>query len=513
MSAREVSVEVDPDSENACDSSVQPIRAQSRRPIERWWKDDDAEAERLEALRLTGLLDSSPEEAFDRVSRLAARLLRSPTALISFVDDTRQFVKSGVGFGGPFADSRQVPVEHSFCKYVVRDAEPLIIPNTHEHPVVSESFGVKELGVGAYAGVPLITSDNHALGVICVFDGVPRDWSEEDVATLRDLAASVVTEIELRKKVKEEQDARALLDNVVAQAGDGIVVVRKKGEPFIYNPAAAKILGQLGPGSTLSTWAERNELFCADGITNYRVDELPMRRALRGEPTEQAVIGLRLPGDSELTWLCATGRPLDGGGGVVIFRDITVQKRQEARLADLSIKDELTSLYNRRGLVALAEQQLCMARRKGTASALFFVDLNGMKAINDRLGHEAGDAALIDTAAVLRTTFRESDVVARLGGDEFVVFAPEVLLADVPIIVDRLRRRVDERNASTSTKFSLSLSIGMSHCDAASTRTVEAMLAEADARMYEEKQQRRKRNGASMHPVPASSQPPSVRLR
>lgn len=167
--------------------------------------------DRLAALEDTALLDSLPEESFDRLARLASRLLNAPVALVSLVEQERQFFKSCVGLPEPWASLRETPLSHSFCQHVVNAGEPLIIENAREHPLVRDNLAIRDLDVIAYAGIPLITSAGHALGSFCAIDSKPRRWTEDEIATLRDLAASVVTEIEMRALGAERAQAQAAL--------------------------------------------------------------------------------------------------------------------------------------------------------------------------------------------------------------------------------------------------------------------------------------------------------------
>jgi signal transduction histidine kinase len=164
------------------------------------------DARRLGALRATGLLDSPPEEAFDRLTRLVTRILGVPVALVTLVDGHRQFFKSCVGLPEPWATQRETPLSHSFCQYTVTTGEPLVIDDAREHPQLRENLAIPDLGVVAYAGIPLQTADGHTLGTFCAIDTRPRRWSESDLATLRDLAASAATEIELRVALQMARD-------------------------------------------------------------------------------------------------------------------------------------------------------------------------------------------------------------------------------------------------------------------------------------------------------------------
>ncbi len=164
---------------------------------------------RLEALRRTALLDTPAEEAFDRLARLATRALNAPVALVSLVDRDRQFFKSCVGLPPPWCDTRQTPLTYSFCQHVVATGKPLFIEDARQHPVLRESLAVDQLQVVAYAGIPLKTSQGETLGTFCVIDRVPRVWTQVELSILEDLAASVMTEIELRATKDLEVQARA----------------------------------------------------------------------------------------------------------------------------------------------------------------------------------------------------------------------------------------------------------------------------------------------------------------
>ncbi len=171
--------------------------------------------------------------------------------------------------------------------------------------------------------------------------------------------------------------------------------------------------------------------------------------------------------------------------------DVALREREEglqrnARLLkSLSLVDDLTDLKNRRGFFELARQSLLIAKREQHSMALFFIDLNGLKLINDRLGHHAGDQALRDTAAVLRQTFRESDVLARIGGDEFVALAH--ISGEMSSLRARLREHLVEFNATQSRSYRLDVSVGTTMVNVARDDDIETVIARADASMYEEK--------------------------
>ncbi len=181
-----------------------------------------ADEGRLAALKRTRLLDTPPEEAFDRLTRLVCRALGAPVALVSLVEADRQFFKSVVGLPEPWSLLRQTSLLHSFCQHVVANGAPLLVQDARGHPLVSDSFAIDDLGVLAYLGMPLATADGHVLGALCAIDTQPRDWTPGDAAALRDLAAVTMGEVTLRRVALELEDglraARADRGNTQARA-------------------------------------------------------------------------------------------------------------------------------------------------------------------------------------------------------------------------------------------------------------------------------------------------------
>jgi formate hydrogenlyase transcriptional activator len=170
---------------------------------------------RLDALRRTSLLDSPPEDAFDRLTRLATTVLRVPVALVSLVDGDRQFFKSQCGLTAPLASARQTPLAHSFCQHAVGSREPLVVADARRDPRFGHDHAFSGLGVIAYAGIPLITSEGFALGTFCVVDRRPHEWTEEEIEILRVLASSTMSEIELKRLVDEQRALTATLQSLV----------------------------------------------------------------------------------------------------------------------------------------------------------------------------------------------------------------------------------------------------------------------------------------------------------
>jgi formate hydrogenlyase transcriptional activator len=173
------------------------------------------DAGRLAALRRTGLLDSPPEEAFDSLTRLAANILHVPVALVSLVEEERQFFKSSVGLPEPLATVRQTPLDHSFCRHAVASGQLLVVSDAREDPRFAGKPSLYQRPAVAYAGIPLTTVEGHTLGTFCVVDDKPRHWTEEDLCVLRGLAATAMIEIGSRRQADELRALSFELQRVV----------------------------------------------------------------------------------------------------------------------------------------------------------------------------------------------------------------------------------------------------------------------------------------------------------
>ncbi len=167
-------------------------------------------------------------------------------------------------------------------------------------------------------------------------------------------------------------------------------------------------------------------------------------------------------------------------------------ERLVKEVRELSLTDELTQLYNRRGFLTLAEQQLKIANRTGRGLSLFFFDMDNMKRINDTFGHKAGDRALKASARILKKTFRDSDIAARIGGDEFAVMAIESPGGDADNFYSRLQKNLEQHNRRSKASFEVSLSTGIAHYDPAKPCSIDELLNRADRLMYMSKKATRK---------------------
>jgi diguanylate cyclase (GGDEF)-like protein len=197
----------------------------------------------------------------------------------------------------------------------------------------------------------------------------------------------------------------------------------------------------------------------------------------------------------------------------LIAKEQQMLKDLAQKTQDQALMDSLTGLYNRQGFVTLAQRQLASAALTGLRYVVIFMDLDGLKVINDNLGHAEGDQAIREAALVIRQTLREADIVARLGGDEFVALAAESVGASpgAAPILERIAERMTQVNAGGTRTYRLQMSIGVAPFDPSQPRPLDTLLAEADAAMYAEKKKRPSRRDAQVLIRPARALIESLR--
>ena len=284
------------------------------------------DADRLAALRSTGLLDSPAEEAFDRLTRLAISILRVPVSLVSIVDHDRQFFKSSGGLPTKVADARQTPLTHSFCQHVVASGEPLVISDARQHPLVRDNLAIGELGVIGYAGFPIATSEGAVIGSLCAIDDKPREWTDAELTVLRELAAFANTELALRGARRQAE--RAAMDRlaVIEASTDGIYTLDLAGRCTLVNSAAASILGHEVAEMMGQNMHDLMHHHYPDGRP-FPETECPLYRAVReGIPVRlDGTVLWRRDGTSFPADCSAAPIFIDGEikGAVVSFRDVT----------------------------------------------------------------------------------------------------------------------------------------------------------------------------------------------
>lgn len=356
-----------------------------------------ADESRLQALAQTRLLDTEPEESFDRLSRLASRLTDSPIALVSLVDASRQFFKSCIGLTGAAAAERQTPLTHSICQHALAQPHPLVISDTRLDPRTAGTGAVEDLQALSYLGVPLVDDDGHVLGSFCVIDHRPREWTDDQVELMQELAESVMAEIRLRELALErrttaEIDARnearlrAITNGLFIFAGlldsDGVVIEMNTAALDAAGLSIADVRGQ-------QLW--ETHWFAWDPAVAERVEDA-VRRARDGE-ISRFDIAIRTLGDAP-TFVDFQLVPIleedDVVGMVPSALDISDRKQFEddlARMADME-----------------AEQ-----RRRAEALLDLARPLAGMAAVDDILHHLAGRGAGAVGADIANVAYTGTD--------------------------------------------------------------------------------------------------------
>ncbi len=314
----------------------------------------------------------------------------------------------------------------------------------------------------------------------------------------RELRATV--EIALRRHARAEKFLRqsALLAGVLGSLPDLILCVDTEGRVLVANDGALRAVGATSAGGVTWWTAESERIRLADDDAICPREHLPLVLALGGATVQDMELFIHAPTDAlgRLYSFIATPLRDENGrvtGAVSVGRDITRARATQSDLRQLSDTDELTGAYNRRGFLMAARAKLEAATSSGRNPALFFVDLNELKQINDELGHQQGDQAITDAVDVLRSSFRNSDIVGRLGGDEFVVLAQEAG-AYAHVMRARLQSALDEFNERGGREYRLSMSVGVAQQDPSEPVSLEALVEEADKRMYEEKAKHRSRH-------------------
>jgi hypothetical protein len=150
---------------------------------------------RLAALQRTSLLDAPTDTGLDTLARLCAKMLEVPVVLVSLVDADRQFFAASCGLPEPWASDRQTSLSHSFCQHVVTSRRPFVVSDARDHPLVRDNLAIRDLGVVAYAGIPLTAPDGEVLGSFCAIEHHPRTWTKADLALLGDFAESAAAHI------------------------------------------------------------------------------------------------------------------------------------------------------------------------------------------------------------------------------------------------------------------------------------------------------------------------------
>ena len=422
----------------------------------------DAADRRASALASYAILETPPEDRFDRIARLTARLMDTPVALVTLADRDRMWVKARLGI-----EIESCPNELAFCPHALPLAEPLVVEDAALDPRFAGSpFVTEEPHVRFYAGAQLRDHDGVAFGALCVLDYRPRQPTAADLAALKDLAAGVVAELELRRaslRLAAALDEERALSRALEES-------RRRLDDFLA--ATSDVLWETGPdlrirhgGGSGFLWEGMSRLI---GST---LEEVTLAAAGPGPAAKmRAQTEMRRPfrrlefaahmSDGAPLWLEVSGQPVMDADGTFhgyrgVARDITARKLVEERNVRLADEDPLTCLPNRR----VFERRLSASVGGEAQSALLMLDVDHFKRINDTYGHDVGDLLVQAVGRRIAAQIRQGDTVARIGGDEFAVIL-EAQGAQVREIAARICAAVAEPFVLPTCVVRISLSVG-----------------------------------------------------
>jgi diguanylate cyclase (GGDEF)-like protein len=441
------------------------------------------ETERLEKLRSYEILDSLPEEAHDRITRLAARMLDMPVAVISLVEGDRQWFKAQVG-----GTRNEIPRELSFCAHAICQDDVFVIEDTTKDPRFSQNpFVTGDPNVRFYAGAPLRTNDGLNMGTLAVLDSKPRTLSEDDKQNLTDFAAMVMDAMETRLIIDRANAAERRFIDAMESLPNGFVLYDKDDRLVICNERYREIYAEsadyIVPGATfeeiIRKGVENGQYPDAIGNEEAWIAQRIEMHQNPGEPIEQ-----HLPGD---TWLRVQERRTSEGGLVGFRFDITELKRQERELIRLAWTDSLTDAMNRHRFMDLAGKEVERARRRNSELSLLLLDADHFKQINDKYGHAAGDAILKGLVERWTRSLRSHDLIGRIGGEEFSIVLPDANAANAMCTAERLRKEIAELPfAFEGQLLRVTVSIGVATL--AAGEDLPALMQRADKALYRAKE-------------------------
>ena len=397
------------------------------------------EAERLEKLRSYRILDSLPEEAYDRIVRLAARMFDVPVVLISLIEDERQWIKAQYG-----AELKELDRRLTFCSHVICQDNVFVVEDTRKDArFMNNPFVTGAPYLRFYAGAPLRAAAGLNLGTIAIMGNQPRGMREDEKQSLADLAAMVIDALDVRLLADRADAAESRMLDAMECLPDGFVLYDKDDRLVYCNQRYREIYAEstayIVPGATfeqiIRKGVENGQYADAAGKEEAWIAERLENHRNPGEPIEQ-----HLPGD---TWLRVQERRTSEGGLVGFRFDITRLKRQERELARLAWTDSLTGAMNRGRFMELAGKEIDRVRRHGGKMSLLLLDVDHFKQINDRDGHAAGDAVLAELVRRWQSALRSHDLIGRVGGEEFGVLLPEIDARGAASVAEKLRGITD----------------------------------------------------------------------
>lgn len=376
------------------------------------------EESRLAALHELGLINSQPDERFDRITRLAKALFNTDIVLLTLVDKRTQFFKARLGtcLEGTARDI-------SFCTHAISEKELLIIPDAMQDPRFADNpLVTKEPFIRFYAGAVIRSYAGYALGTLCLIDSKPRTLTPNEQALLLDLARSAETELQLYY-LRTLQAENQRLAWIAEQTANGVVYTNTENEMVWCNRGFCKLSGY----SQLEITGKTPLAVFTGPDTNPATIQRIQRLVRQQQPINADILYYNK--HMKPIWVHVYAEPLYDEqqrytGYISINSDITDRVGKLLEMERLANLDPLTGLPNRRYFEAKLNDGLAKLvnnKRSHAELALFIIDLDGFKTVNDTYGHATGDQVLADLAKRLKNVVRETESLARLGGDEFAV--------------------------------------------------------------------------------------------
>lgn len=438
---------------------------------------------RIALLLSLGLLDSKAEPVFDRITRMASTLLDAPIALVSLIDEDRQWFKSRVG-----VNATETPRDIAFCAHALLQDSPLIVPDaTQDRRFTDNPLVTGEPSIRFYAGAQLRSIGGTALGTLCIIDRRARDFSAQQAALLSDLAAMASHEIAHRELAMQCRSAQ----NFCVELGPNRC-------PVIRH--ASERLAALVHSTPQALQRDAQVFLQAVHLEDRKALLAALRLAEASDTKRLCEFRLQSTRQPTPRWFEAYGsvRRLAGGRTLATgyLVDISERKLIDERMVHLACHDDLTGLDNRTYFLERVASATAAAREgvqtEQAKPAVLLVDLDNFKTVNDSIGHGGGDQLLILVAQRLRHAVREHDYVARLGGDEFAVLLRRVQdVREAAGIAKRIVQVMEPPFTINGHAFSVSASVGVAlqhtHEDG------QELLRNADLAMYQAKRQGRGR--------------------
>ena len=310
----------------------------------------------------------------------------------------------------------------------------------------------------------------------------PADYTQKDLALVERLAGLYAMAIERNRAVKKLGQSEKKYRDLVANSLVGVYRTSLRGDILYLNDAFVQMLG----------FESVEEMKALGMLARYRNkrDRSLLIETVRNQGSVENFETDMLKKDGTFIHVILSA-VLDGEELSGMIMDITNLKNAMKKLRSLSLMDELTGLYNRRGFKTLAEQKIREARRKEGSLNLLYIDLDMLKRLNDDFGHSIGDLALESLGAILRDSYREADLIARIGGDEFVVLHDCIPGVEFQDLLARLQKNITLFNEKEILPIPITVSVGHAHSNAMQNDDIDALMTRADEAMYEGKKRKR----------------------